>query len=216
MEQIKLPKDIRRHICRISVLRLLKFLLLETLSFLLIFFLHERILEEFHIIAYMFFLVVTALAPVLITELPQKLLDRSWRGTVKAIHIKEKSAVYLFNSCSKPYKKLVIILTVETDKGRTIQVNAKEYGIRRSQGFADPNERNVQLHMNDYREGDAVYHFYGLSELFVIGANRPMNVNCVVCGSENPKSSGRCHSCGHTLLHTLLDPSASQDKGVSS
>ena len=213
MERIKLPKDIRRHVCRISVLRLLKFLLLETLSFLLIFFLHERILEEFHIIAYMFFLVVTALAPVLITELPQKLLDRSWRGTVKAIHIKEKSAAYLFNSCSKPYKKLVIILTVETDKGRTIQVNAKEYGIRRSQGFADPNERNVQLHMNDYREGDAVYHFYGLSELFVIGANRPMNVNCVVCGSENPKSADTCHSCGHTLLHTLIEDPTSSSKG---
>lgn len=216
MEQISLPKDIRSYICKRFMFRLLKFLILAAMSSFLIYFLNIKIMDRSHILVYTILLVGLGVLPFWISELPMKLLDSSWRGTVKAVDIKEETGTYTVSSRSCPYIKHTIILTVEKENGKIIKTKAKEYGTRRHKGFAVPHEGNIQFHMHDYQEGDIVYHFYGLSELFVIGKNRPMNVNCVVCGSENPRKACCCHHCGHTLLHTLFKDSISQSEGTSS
>ncbi len=197
---------------------MLKFLILASVSLFLIMILNDRLLEKCHIVVYMMIQLFIFVLPFWITEVPFKLLDKSWCGTVKAVDIKEQIGTYTaLNLRSYPYTKHSIILTVETENGETIKVKAKEYGIRRGRrDFAVLSEKDIQQHMNDYREGDTVYHFYGLTELFVIRKKPSTNVNCVICGSQNPIESCKCYHCGHTLLHTLLENSPSSDQGAAS
>ena len=216
MKRISLPTDIRRYIRKTILLRLLKFLILAIVSSFLIYFLNDRIMEKCHILVYTGLLTGLGIMPFWVSEIPMKLLDRTWCGTIKAVDIKEETGTLTVGTRVYPYTNHIFILTVETESGKTFKAKAKEYGYNRHQGVKVLREGNIQHHMNDYTEGDTVYHFYGLSELFVIGKNRPMNTNCVVCGSENPRNSTHCHHCGHTLLHTLLDSDTPLNEGESS
>lgn len=215
MKPISLPKDIKRYVRKTILLRFLKFIILAAISSFLIYFLNDRIMERCHILVYTILLVGLGIMPFWVSEIPLKLLDRSWRGTIKSVDIKEETGTVTVSTRVYPYTNHIFILTVETENGRIIKAKAKEYGFSRRKNSQIPHAGNLQLHMNDYKEGDIVYHFYGLRELFVIGQNRPMNVNCVVCGSENPRISTHCHHCGHTLLHTLLEGDAPSDDGES-
>ena len=216
MEQISLPKDIRNYICKRFMFRLLKFLILAAMSSFLIYFLNDRIMERCHILVYTGLLVGLGIMPFWVSEIPMKMFDSSWRGIVKAVDIKEETGTVTVSTRVFPYTKHIFILTVEKENGKIVKVKAKEYGYKRYKSSKVPHAGDIQHHLNDYKEGDTVYHFYGLTELFVIGKNRPMNVNCVVCGSENPRKACCCHHCGHTLLHTLLKDSISQSEGTSS
>ena len=220
MEPISLPKDVRKHICKNITFRLLKFLLLAAISLFLMVYLNERLMEKCHIIVYTCIQLFIFVMPFFLTDMPFKLLDKSWRGTIKAIDIKEETGVFsAVNWRPFPYTKHSIYLTVELENGKLIQAKAKEYGTRMHRGFPVPSEGNIQHHMNDYKEGDIVYHFYGLTELLVISKQQSSNtnyVNCVICGSQNPKESSQCHCCGHSLLHTLIENPTSLNGDASS
>lgn len=216
MKQIQLPKDIRKYVRNKILFRLLEFLILIAASAFLNILLYEEFIQKTHISVYMVFLLITVILPFWITRVPFHFFDRSWCGTVKAIDIQEETGTYTVGSRPWPYTKHSIILTVETTNGKLIKTKVKEYGIKSHKGFAVPSEGNIQLHMNNYSEGNMVYHFYGLTELFVISQNKSTNVSCVVCGSQNPMKSSQCHYCGHSLLHTLFDGTESSGEGASS
>ena len=216
MKPISLPKDIKRYVRKTILLRLLKFVILSAISSFLIYFLNDRIMERCHILVYTGLLVGLGIMPFWVSEIPMKLFDSSWRGIVKAVDIKEETGTVTVSTRVIPYTNHIFILTVEKENGKIVKVKAKEYGYKRYKGSKVPHAGDIQHHLNDYKEGDTVYHFYGLTELFVIGKNRPMNVNCVVCGSENPRTSTHCHHCGHTLLHTILNNDTPLDQGGSS
>lgn len=216
MKRIVLPKDIKNYVRKTFALRLLKFLILAAASSFLIYFLNERIMERSHILVYTLLLVGLGIMPFWVSELPMRLLDSTWHGTVKNVDIKEVTGTFTSGTRVYPYTNHIFILTVEKENGKTVKVKAKEYSFERCVGFKAPRKGNIQHHMNDYKVGDTVYHFYGLSELFVIGQRRSVNVNCVVCGSENPRTSTHCHHCCHTLLHTILNNDTPLDQGGSS
>lgn len=216
MKRISLPKDIKKYVGKTMVLRFLKFLILSAVSSFLIYFLNDRVMERSHILVYTLLLVGLGIMPFWVSEFPMKLLDSTWCGTVKNVDIKEVTGTVTSGTRVYPYTNHIFILTVKKENGKTVKVKAKEYCFERCRGFKVPRKGSLQHHMNDYKVGDTVYHFYGLSELFVIGQRRSVNVNCVVCGSENPRTSTHCHHCGHTLIHTLLDNDTSSDKGGSS
>ena len=220
MEHISLPKDIRKHVRKSVLTRLLKFLILAGISFCLLYILNNRLMEKCHVIVYTGIQLFIFILPFWLTGVPFKLIDRSWCGTVKAIDIKEETGTYsAVNLRSFPYTKHSIYLTVELKNGKLIRSKVKEYGTRSHNGFPVPFEGNIQHHMNDYMEGDIVYHFYGLTELLVVSQKQTSTanyVNCVVCGSQNPKKSSHCHCCGHSLLHTLIENPTSLNGDASS
>ncbi len=146
---------------------------------------------------------VVMLFPFAITGVPHKLIDRSWTGIVTEICVKEKTGTYTAGGGKAfPYVKNVICLKVRKDNGKEKYIFAREFGVRSHAGFSVPNEGDVTQHLDEYSVGDQVYHFYGLKHYYIVKKNSEM-VDCVVCGSQNPKERSNCLSCGHALIKNI-------------
>lgn len=136
------------------------------------------------------------------TEIYKSFTDRTWKGVIVSIKVEEKTSVYTNGSMtSYPYTKQVLFLTVKKQNGSIAKVKANEFGIREHPGFSVPSEGNVEFHLSDYKEGDIVYHFYGLDHLYVVSNDMNRTTNCVICGSSNSRENRYCHCCKHSLLH---------------
>jgi hypothetical protein len=216
--RFELPADIRRYV-RGKVLRcVLPFAFLElAFALALIFFGHKLFSTDvigFRILCY--FLVL--MAPFPVTRFPFAILDRSWYGEIVDVEVKSRYSAHGSARLTLRSEQ-VILLKIRTPEGEILRKEATVCDQRTSRpGLDDVGliKSKAESHTSEYRIGDTVYHFYGLSELFVIGQRRSVNVNCVVCGSENPRTSTHCHHCGHTLLHTILNNDTPLDQGGSS
>ena len=62
-----------------------------------------------------------------------------------------------------------------------------------------PNEGDVTMHLDEYGVGDRVYHFYGLKHNYIV-KNKSEIIECVICGSHNPKERSDCLNCGYSLI----------------
>ena len=196
--KVLLPRDIKRYILIKAVVYFVKLVLFETAMVLLNIGLWHRLVKI--PIVHILVLMGTLVLPFLIISIPKEIFRSSIVGKVKAVHIKEETGTYKAGIRYFPYTKNVIFLDVETEKGRTVRVYAKEYGVRSQEGFAVPFEGNVQHHLNDYAVGDTVYRFRGLRFPLVVTKNPTNTTDCLVCGSESPCKESFCYYCGHTLL----------------
>ncbi len=196
--KVLLPRDIKRYVLKKAIIYIVKLVLLEAAMAFLNIALWNRLVKipVVHILV----LTGTLILPFLIIGIPKEFLRRSIVGKVKAVHIKEETGTYKAGIRYFPYTKNVIVLDVETEEGRTIRVQAKEYGVRSQEGFAVPFEGNIQHHLNDYSAGDEVYRFRGLRFPLVVPRNPKKTVDCLICLSENPREESVCYYCGHTLL----------------
>ena len=198
--KVSLPRDIQRHILRKAIVYIVKLVLLETAMAFLNIALWSRLVKI--PIVHILVLTGTLVLPFLIIGIPKDFFRSSIVGKVKAVHVKEETGTYKAGIQYFPYTKNVILLDVETEKGRTVRVYAKECGERSHESFAVPFEGNIQHHLKDYAVGDTVYRFRGLRFPLVVTQNQnPKNTtDCLVCGSESPCKESVCYYCGHTLL----------------
>lgn len=201
MKDIKLPKDISGHVKKKIIKRL------SYLSALIVAFAAVNVylwngFKDMNTVARTSILIISIILPFVISGVPMKMIDRSWRGEVISTEIKEETGVYMHGGqYATPYTKHIIILNVKKDNGEIGKVKAAEYGTKnRLRGEEVPNEGDIQHHMNDYREGDLVYHFYGIPHNLVVSSEIHRPTNCVMCGCRNPKSDVKCFNCGYTLI----------------
>lgn len=199
--KIKMPTDIKKYIAKKVIIRVLWLVLLIALSICANVYLWEIFAAKSRTYIHIVFIVVSALLPFVISGIPLKLIDNSWSGTVTNIEIKEETGTVSNGTTNVfPYIKHVIVLTLKKDNGSFLKVRIKEYGTRNHPGIPVPSEGNIHHHMNDYSIGDIVYHFYGLSEYFVLSLDPTKPVNCVICGNQTPAESGKCWNCGYSLI----------------
>ena len=200
MSKTKLPKDISAYVRNKTIKRILLLVaLLAAFALANIYLWNE--FKNTNAAVHALFVAISVILPFIISGVPLKMIDKSWRGEVISTEIREETGVYMHGIHAVPYTNHVIILKVKKDNGEIREVRAAEYGSRnRLRGEEVPNEGNIQHHMNDYGKGDLVYHFYGMPHNFVVSrdVNRP--INCVICGYQNPKSDEKCSNCGHTLI----------------
>ena len=201
MKDIKLPKDISRYVRKKIIKRFLWLIVLSAAFAALNIYLWNEI-ENISIVTRVLLLVVSIILPFIISGVPVKMLDRSWRGEVISTEIKEETGVYMHGGqYATPYTKHVIILNVKKDNGKICKVRVAEYGSKnRLRGEEVPNEGNIQHHMKDYLEGDLVYHFYGIPHNFVVSREIHRPTNCVMCGCRHPKTDDKCFNCGYKLI----------------
>ena len=199
MKQIPpLPRDIKRHILKKIILYARKPLFWAAVMVAVNLSIRDR-LAGVPVIRILLF-IGTILLPFLVIGIPKHFLNKSIVGTVRTVHIQEETGTYCTGTRHWPYTKHVIYLDVEIADGKHHRVKAREYGRSSHKGFSVPFEGDIQRHLNDYAEGDTVYRFRGLSYPYVVSQNRKNTVDCIVCGSENPREEGQCHCCRRTLL----------------
>ncbi len=138
--------------------------------------------------------------PFLITGVPFKLIDRSFCGTVKNVEIKDGLGSTAGNRWF--YPKNDIILTIETDDGKTLMYTALSLGVRVQSSATDTAARgNISDHEERYRVGDRVYKYYGFKHLFTCQNDERNAVYCIECGTACKSSEKKCWSCGSELIY---------------
>ena len=195
-----LPRDIAKHVNRKIARCIIIFVLLESIAIGISIFSREYLTANTNIAFYIFIVLFLCIIPFFVSGFPFKLIDKSWRGIVTDVLIKEETGTFMAGGGKAfPYDKNVIYLKVKKDNGKETRITAREFGIRSHAGFPVPNEGDITQHLNEYSVGDIVHHFYGLKHNYIVKKNSEM-IECVVCGSQNQKDRNDCLSCGHSLV----------------
>lgn len=210
-----MPVDIRKHIYRKIVLRILSFVALETLAVVFILFQRERIFEIAGGADLIISIAVLTILPFLITGVPFKLIDRTWRGTVVDVKVKTTIDFAGRFSASKNmgsmYHKNTIHLKVKRDDGKIVDVKALELGIQNgvtSLFFDGVVFGRLDDHLDNFKIGDVVYHFYGLKRPYILHNTKKKFTYCVICGYRNFTSDSECSGCGHSLIKSINSENA--------
>jgi len=58
-------------------------------------------------------------------------------------------------------------------------------------------------HLDNFKIGDIVYHFYGLKRPCILHNSRNEFTYCVICGYRNFASDDTCSGCGHSLIKNI-------------
>ena len=190
--KLNVPKDIKRYILKKRLMRIIPFICLTAaLVSILVFvpFSGDNPGLSKTITAILGIPLI-----VLLTGVPFKLIDSSWRGEVTEIRQKtfRKSASPgkpSFGSTRASRSELYNnwILTLKSDNGRIIRRNGGPSPVYRPDSFED-----------DYHIGDKVVHIAGTDYTVVL--NHPDTVRCCICGISSDKKNDSCPGCGHTLI----------------
>lgn len=200
---VDLPNDIVKCVYKKIARCVIMFMILESVAIITGVLSWQALDAKMGAFLHICILVLLIIVPFFASGFPLKLIDKSWTGIVEDICIKEKTGTYTVGAGEVfPYSKNVIYLKVRKDNGKEKYVAAKEFGMRHHKGFAVPNEGDVTKHLDDYSEGDKVYHFYGLKHYYIVRKNSEM-IECVVCGASNKKEREDCLSCGHSLIKNI-------------
>ena len=200
---VDLPNDIVKCVYKKIARCVITFMILESVAIITGVLSWQALDAKMGAFLHICILILLIIVPFFASGFPFKLIDRSWTGIVEDICIKEKTGTYTVGAGEVfPYSKNVIYLKVRKDNGKEKYIAAKEFGIRHHKGFAVPNEGDVTKHLDDYSEGDKVYHFYGLKHYYIVRKKSEM-MECVVCGASNKKEREDCLSCGHSLIKNI-------------
>ena len=193
-QKLRLPRDLRGHVRRAVVKKIMPFVLLMIALGAVLYLWGERIFVILPPIARIGAYMLTMLIPFAITRFPFCLFDQTFTGTVKGVHVKneytmEKKEMFSFSYTSR----------------RLIQ--AAYLDIEEPYG----NTREVKIMMNnnalaeEFKPGDTVFHLYGAKHTVILPESAGDHVECPVCGDDNRAELGECHSCGHTLIKSIHD-----------
>ena len=185
----ELTNDLKSHIRRAVLKRLIPCAVLLAACGVLLFFLGERIFnmenEQMRILCY----IIVMLIPLAVTGVPKKLIDRTYCGEVIDARVKRTvdNESYVKPTLEHMYYKNTVYLDVKLDNGREITVKAFE-------------GRDDDLNPYFYHKGDRVFHLYGSKHTVILPREGANAVRCAVCGTKNLISEGKCVDCGHTLI----------------
>ncbi len=138
---------------------------------------------------------VLVIAPFAVTGVPFCFFNGNWKGTVVDVAYYTESRIGTGGSVRyAPGKQAVAKRGINTRY--TVAVTAKR---------DDGSLKRVKVNtfggaLSEYKVGDTVIHFKGISNLLIISKKDDGFLNCVVCGCNNPKTRDKCFGCGHTLL----------------
>ena len=188
-----LPEDIRKIVTRAVAKRVIPCIILEFILLWYVIFFGEMSFRMVGIEVRILIYIVLILLPFIITGVPLKLIDRSWKGEIIGINVD----MGLNRSVNGKGVREVsyLVLKIKRDDGKIVDHTVSVFSL----GYTMQSSRaKSEFAEDDYAVGDKVYHYYGIKRLLII--HKDNSRECVICGSNNPEKNDRCFYCGHSII----------------
>jgi hypothetical protein len=188
-----LPEDIRKIVTRSVAKRVIPCIILEFILLWYVILFGEMSFKMVGIEVRILIYIALILLPFIITGVPLKLIDRSWKGEIVAINVD----MGLDRSVNGRGVREVsyLVLKIKRDDGKTVEHTLSVFSHSNAM---KSNRARSEFAEDDYAVGDKVYHYYGLPRLLVVHSNDSRE--CVICGANNPYENDRCFYCGHSII----------------
>ena len=139
--------------------------------------------------------IVPFILVLIVTGVPMKLMDRSWRGTIENVKVREA----LIHQFGRNYRVAgrgaeygnVVDLEIKLDSGKTITCHPTFKPLK--------DIKSIDFYTSNFKCGDRVVHIYGTNFVQRLPDGDAELINCVVCGEVQHKDREKCEACGHTL-----------------
>ncbi|MBP3315149.1 MAG: hypothetical protein J6M03_04945 [Clostridia bacterium] len=188
-----LPEDIRKIVTRSVAKRVIPCIILEFIMLWYVIFFGEMSFRMVGIEVRILIYIVLILLPFIITGVPLKLIDRSWKGEIVAINVDMGLDRSVYGRGVREVSYLV--LKIKRDDGKVIEHTMSVFSHSTAM---KSNRARSEFAEDDYAVGDKVYHYYGIKRLLII--HKDKSRECVICGSNNPEKNDRCFYCGHSII----------------
>ena len=188
-----LPEDIRKIVTRSVAKRVIPCIILEFILLWYVILFGEMSFKMVGIEVRILIYIALILLPFIITGVPLKLIDRSWKGEIVAINVD----MGLDRSVNGKGVREVsyLVLKIKRDDGKIVDHTVSVFSL----GYTMQSSRaKSEFAEDDYAVGDKVYHYYGIKRLLII--HKDNSRECVICGSNNPEKNDRCFYCGHSII----------------
>ena len=188
-----LPEDIRKIVTRSVAKRVIPCIILEFILLWYVIFFGEMSFRMVGIEVRILIYILLILLPFIITGVPLKLIDRSWKGEIIGINVD----MGLNRSVNGKGVREVsyLVLKIKRDDGKIVDHTVSVFSL----GYTMQSSRaKSEFAEDDYAVGDKVYHYYGIKRLLII--HKDNSRECVICGSNNPEKNDRCFYCGHSII----------------
>ena len=204
MKNISLPKDIQRYVRKKIISNVLYFVFLEALAAALNCFTFNSLSSKLEAGLHALMMIALQIVPFVISRFPFNVIDKTWCGEVVAVNIETKNDAFFAGGKTHSYTNHQIMLDVKKENAKIVTITAKEVGepnpeTRGLLGYTVPNQGDIKAFINDYSEGDTVYHFYGIPHYYIAKKQSDKN-DCVICGTQNSSERDTCLNCGYSLI----------------
>lgn len=188
-----LPEDIQRKVVNSIIKKVFPCIVLEIIIVLYIVFWGEKSFKMVDLGVRVLIYVVLIIVPFVVTGVPLKLIDRSWKGEIVAINV-NMGLVRSVNGRGVRDGSY-LILKIKRDDGKIIEHTLNVFTYANAM---KSNRARSEFAEDDYAVGDKVYHYYGIKRLLII--HKDKSRECVICGANNPEHNDRCFNCGHSII----------------
>jgi hypothetical protein len=188
-----LPEDIRKTVTLSVAKRVIPCAVLEFIMLWYVIFFGEMSFKMVGTEVRMLIYITLILLPFIVTGVPLKLIDRSWKGEIIGINVK----MGLVRSVNGKGVRdgSYLSLQIKRDDGKIVDHTVSVFSL----GYTMQSSRaKSEFAEDDYAVGDKVYHYYGIKRLLII--HKDNSRECVICGSNNPDKNDRCFYCGHSII----------------
>ena len=188
-----LPEDIQRKVVNSIIKKVFPCIVLEIIIVLYIVFWGEKSFKMVDLGVRVLIYVVLIIVPFVVTGVPLKLIDRSWKGEIVAINVN----MGLVRSVNGRGVRdgTYLVLKIKRDDGKIIEHTLNVFTYANAM---KSNRARSEFAEDDYAVGDKVYHYYGIKRLLII--HKDKSRECVICGANNPEHNDRCFNCGHSII----------------
>lgn len=188
-----LPEDIQRKVVNSIIKKVFPCIVLEIIIVLYIVFWGEKSFKMVDLGVRVLIYVVLIIVPFVVTGVPLKLIDRSWKGEIVAINVNMGLVRSVNGRGVRDGSYLV--LKIKRDDGKIIDHTLNVFTYANAM---KSNRARSEFAEDDYAVGDKVYHYYGIKRLLII--HKDKSRECVICGANNPEHNDRCFNCGHSII----------------
>ena len=188
-----LPEDIQRKVVNSIIKKVFPCIVLEIIIVLYIVFWGEKSFKMVDLGVRVLIYVVLIIVPFVVTGVPLKLIDRSWKGEIVAINVNMGLVRSVNGRGVRDGSYLV--LKIKRDDGKIIEHTLNVFTYANAM---KSNRARSEFAEDDYAVGDKVYHYYGIKRLLII--HKDKSRECVICGANNPEHNDRCFNCGHSII----------------
>ena len=148
-----------------------------------------------HIVLLSAFYTVIVAGILIWSKIPKRFIDKTFCGKIKEVSVYSRRRS---DDPAKPTRETyrtyhTVKLKVETPDGKT--VGHEVTTLRHSAASV----------IEEYKEGDGVFHLYGTDVTVMFPAGTDAFVFCSVCGESNHVENDTCRKCGHTLIKSADD-----------
>ncbi len=188
--KFNMPQDIRDYPKKWAAKRIVPCLCIFLALFAVIWLWGDKIVTTQLIGARVLVYLVLLAIPFVIFGVPHKLIDKTYFAEVTKVWVETTNTkdAYAVRHSSGYYTINTVYMIIKRDDGKEKLVTA--YKCR----------ANKHQKLDQFKEGDTVFHLYGTKHFIKLPSDGEQTVQCPVCNTTNNIEHKKCRDCGHTLV----------------